>query len=54
MNFILRRFLRYNLRLALIIYRLINVVLIEIFFHDSFLFQNWNFIQMYFVDNAMK
>ena len=42
MNFILRRFLRYNLRKALFVYRLIVAMLIGNFFDDPFLFQNWN------------
>ena len=54
MNFILRLFLRYSLWQALFVYRLIVATLIGKFFDDPFLFQNWNLVQMSFVDDGMK
>ena len=39
-NFILRRFLRKNLRLALIVYRVVGAALLGNFFHYPFLFHN--------------
>ena len=48
------RFLKYNLRQTPIVYRLINAALIGNFFHDPYLFQNWNLGQTSFVDDAMN
>ena len=54
MNYILRRFLRYNLRKPNIVYQLIDVSLIGNLFDDPFLFQKCNSSQTSFVDDAMK
>ena len=47
-------FLKYNLIFPPLVYRLTDAALIGFSFHDPFLFQNWNWSQTSFVDDAMK
>ena len=54
MNFILRQFLKYDLRQPTVVYRLIDAALIGNFFDNHFLFLNRNFGQTSFIDDAMK
>ena len=53
-NFRFRIFLRDNLRLAPIVYRLVDAAFIEFFLDDFFIFWNRNFGPAYCVHNSAR